>query len=138
MSKNSQIIKRLVFSGGGAKGAVYPGAYAALEETGVFSGVEDIAGSSAGAFTAALLAVGMPTKEFQLALVGTNFSDMLGDMCETSWLTRDGKPLYNFLRKTIKNQVLTFLSNQELNDSHHCWPILQKLNGIINSISTYF
>jgi len=128
MPVNPNNISRLVFSGGGAKGAVYPGAYAALKETGVFEGVKDIAGSSAGAFTAALLAVGMSTEEFQRDLVKLNFTELLGEPSENAWITKDGKPIYDFLRNTIKNLVLTFLKNQNLDDSHGCWTLFHDLD----------
>ena len=125
----SNKITRLVFSGGGAKGAVYPGAYAALKETGVFDGVKEVAGSSAGAFTAALMAVGMSTKEFQNDLMNMNFGKLLGNPHNGSWITKDGHPIYDYLRTTIKTQVLTFLKKQDLKESHPCWQLLDNLEN---------
>jgi len=127
MPENTNKITRLVFSGGGVKGTVYPGAYAALKETGVFDDVKEIAGSSAGAFTAALLAVGMPTSEFHSESTKINFADLLGDLTNNSWFTKDGKPMYDYLHKAIKRLVLTFLSNETLDESHDCWALLQAL-----------
>merc|ERR1739848_919453 len=49
----------LVFKGGGAKGAIYPGAIRALEDVGVMPYIKRFAGASAGAVTAALLACGL-------------------------------------------------------------------------------
>ena len=120
-------ISRLVFSGGGAKGAVYPGAYAALKETGVFNQVKHIAGSSAGAFTAALLSVGMSTHQFQQDLVKQNFKELLGELSENAWFSRDGKPLYDFLRYTITTLILNFLKEQALDETHPCWILFQNL-----------
>lgn len=121
-------ITRLVFSGGGAKGAVYPGAYAALKETGIFDGVEDIAGSSAGAFTASLMAVGMPHDAFQNDLKGMNFSELMGEAHNNAWITKTGQPIYDYLRKTIRDQILGFLKAQDIDESHACWPLLQALD----------
>ncbi|MBH3422467.1 patatin-like phospholipase family protein [Pseudomonas gessardii] len=55
----------LVLSGGGAKGAAYPGAISALENKGALDGIKSISGSSAGAITAALLASGMSAGSFK-------------------------------------------------------------------------
>jgi exoenzyme U len=55
----------LVLSGGGAKGAAYPGAIQALEAQGKLEGIRTLSGSSAGAITAALLAAGMNASEFK-------------------------------------------------------------------------
>lgn len=55
----------LVLSGGGAKGAAYPGAISALENKGALEGIKSISGSSAGAITAALLASGMSATSFK-------------------------------------------------------------------------
>ena len=51
--------ENLVFKGGGAKGAIYPGAIRALEEAGIMPYIKRFAGASAGAVTAALLAIGL-------------------------------------------------------------------------------
>jgi len=53
----------LVFSGGGIKGLAYVGAIKALEEKQLFQNVKRFAGASAGAITAALLAIGMGADE---------------------------------------------------------------------------
>ncbi|MFI0348661.1 MAG: patatin-like phospholipase family protein [Chthoniobacterales bacterium] len=51
--------ENIVLSGGGAKGDAYVGAYLAMEETGVLVNLQRIAGSSAGAITAACIAGGL-------------------------------------------------------------------------------
>ncbi len=128
MANKNPPISRLVFSGGGAKGATYAGAYAAMEETGLFSGVKEIAGSSAGAITAALLATGLSTKDFQETLMNINFSELLGDAYNESWFTKDGAPLYNHIKNILKSVVVTFLKNEQLTESHNCWELLQQLD----------
>src|SRR5580700_10092723 len=55
-------IERLAFSSGGAKGSAYPGVLKALELTQILKAIEKVAGSSAGAINAALIAVGTDTK----------------------------------------------------------------------------
>lgn len=48
----------LVFEGGGVKGVAYVGALEVLDQRGVLAGVTAVAGTSAGAITAALVAAG--------------------------------------------------------------------------------
>lgn len=52
-------LQRLVLSGGGAKGVVYPGAINALEEQGQMDNIREVGGASVGAITAAVIAAGM-------------------------------------------------------------------------------
>lgn len=52
-------LHRLVLSGGGAKGVVYPGAIKALEEQGQMENIREVGGASVGAITAAVIAAGM-------------------------------------------------------------------------------
>lgn len=68
----------LVFEGGGVKGIAYAGALQVLGEAGVLPGVRAVAGTSAGAITAALVAVGYSPDELaatMLALDLTRFED---------------------------------------------------------------
>ncbi|WP_088509419.1 patatin-like phospholipase family protein [Burkholderia ubonensis] len=69
-------IEHLVLSGGGAKGAAYPGAVLALENAGVMSDIKRISGSSAGAITAAMLAAGVSGEEFRELANGLDFLDL--------------------------------------------------------------
>lgn len=52
-------LHRLVLGAGGVKGAAYPGAIKALEETGQLARIREVGGSSIGAIVAAMLAAGM-------------------------------------------------------------------------------
>lgn len=72
MAKIRQLrdIKYLVFQGGGGKGVAYSGVLKALEEKGLLplipgkeNGIKGIAGTSAGAITALLVALGYNSKE---------------------------------------------------------------------------
>jgi exoenzyme U len=67
----------LVLSGGGAKGAAYPGAIKALEAKGVFDGIRKLSGSSAGGITAALLASGMGASAFKALSDGMDLISLL-------------------------------------------------------------
>lgn len=60
--------ENLVFEGGGNKGLAYCGAVKLLEDIGMFSKIKRFAGTSAGAMTAALLAVGYNSGEIEEAL----------------------------------------------------------------------
>lgn len=61
-----------VFEGGGVKGIAFAGAIKAAEEEGIREWV-NVAGSSAGAITASLLAVGYTADEIERALAETNY-----------------------------------------------------------------
>lgn len=58
-------VEGLVFSGGGAKGSVYPGVLRALERRKMMSKIERVAGSSAGAMTALLISIGYTANELE-------------------------------------------------------------------------
>lgn len=57
--------ENLAFEGGGNKGLAYCGAIRVLEEIGAYKNIKRFAGSSAGAMTAALLAVGYNSHEIE-------------------------------------------------------------------------
>jgi predicted patatin/cPLA2 family phospholipase len=123
---NTKRINRLIFSGGGARGVVYGGAYAALEQTGIFEDVVEIAGSSAGAITAALLATGMPSKKFQAILKNNNFSELLGSTSKGSIITKTAEPLYCLIKSSINDSIHDFLnSKNDISDA--CNAILNKI-----------
>lgn len=114
MAAQSRVF-RLVCSGGGAKGVMYPGAYVALVETGVFKGIKAISGASAGALTASLLAVGMPPATFRDKLLKTHFKNLLGNRVKdklpgVSFITKDGLPLEQFIRFNIIDSICAVLS----------------------------
>ena len=63
----------LVFQGGGVKGIVYAGALRVLEEEEILPCVEQVAGTSAGAITATLVALGYTPKEIEDLLIPLDF-----------------------------------------------------------------
>ncbi len=86
---DSPPIKKLILSGGGAKGFAYSGAVTALEHLGVLPGIEAIHGSSAGAIMAALVASGMDAAQFDALSDDTDLLALLDSPNENvSWLQR--------------------------------------------------
>lgn len=119
-------IERVVCSGGGAKGVVYPGAYQALYETGVFQNVKHVAGASAGAITATFMAIGMPPAMLRTQLLHTEFSSLMGDTVSvvktskpgvTRLITKNGKPLEEFVRQNIIQTIRLFLNSLDATSS---------------------
>ncbi|XP_071112062.1 uncharacterized protein [Haliotis cracherodii] len=60
--------ENIVFEGGGNKGLAYCGAVRVLEELGIWPQIRRLAGASAGAMTAALLAVGYNSRDIECFL----------------------------------------------------------------------
>lgn len=77
--KASGTFENLVFEGGGTKGLAYCGALQILEERGILKGIKGYAGSSAGAITATLMAVGYSVDELSDIVSKTNFRDFIDD-----------------------------------------------------------
>src|SRR5690242_19643215 len=73
MTTNNYPYRNLVFEGGGVKGLAYGGALDVLEQTGITPRVERIAGTSAGAITAALVSLGFTAEEFNRIMMSINF-----------------------------------------------------------------
>lgn len=85
-------IKNLVFEGGGMKGIAYAGAIRELERRGLLGGVTQVAGASAGAITAAFLAVGVDAAELEEILRETDFSQFMDGK---GWVFRDASRLFD-------------------------------------------
>ncbi|HJD65037.1 MAG TPA: patatin-like phospholipase family protein [Rickettsia endosymbiont of Diachasma alloeum] len=111
------LIEYVAFSGGGAKGAIYSGVYAALKKADLLDNVKAVAGSSAGAITAAIVAFGTKPERFEEISKTTNLQDLLGQKGFSAGvlqLNKDGKPLYDLLDKTIKDNVGDFLQRPDI------------------------
>ena len=65
-------VKNLVFEGGGIRGIAYAGAIEELENQNVLKNIERVAGTSAGALVATLLAVGYSPNEIKQIISETN------------------------------------------------------------------
>ena len=66
-------VKNLVLEGGGIRGIAYVGAIKAMEENGTLQHVENVAGTSVGGLTAALICVGYTSTELQNELTSLKF-----------------------------------------------------------------
>lgn len=84
-------IRNLVFEGGGVKGTAYLGALEVLETHGVLQDVERVAGTSAGAITALLVALGYEVEDIRrIALDDLDFA-----------LLEDGNGVYRNSRRLV-------------------------------------
>ncbi len=102
--KQTEAFTHVVFSGGGAKGSIYPGAYEVIKNAGIVNNIKGVAGSSAGAITAAFVATGMSPEEFARVSSNTNLTALLGK----GTISKDGKPLYDLLDKTIRKNIADY------------------------------
>jgi NTE family protein len=71
--------KNLVFEGGGVKGIAYSGALQVLEQQNIMPDIKRVAGTSAGAITAALVALGANSKDVAEIVGGTKFREFMDD-----------------------------------------------------------
>ena len=78
-AKKSNDYENLVFEGGGTKGLAYCGALRILHQKGILAKIRRYAGSSAGAITAALLAVGYSAQELEAIVSATDFGAFVDD-----------------------------------------------------------
>ena len=69
--------KNLVFEGGGVKGIAYGGALEELEKRNILNGITRVAGTSAGAINACLLALGYSYKEVSDIIAQTSFKSFV-------------------------------------------------------------
>ena len=106
--------KYAVFSGGGAKGAIYSGVHETLYDTGILDGLEGVAGSSAGAMTAALIATGISTEDCKALSENTDFSTLLGKGKGLFKLHKDGNPIYELAHNAITNNIKQYTANVDV------------------------
>lgn len=71
--------RNLVFEGGGVKGIAYAGALEVLEQHNILPDIRRVAGTSAGAITAALVALGANSKDVAEIVGGTHFREFMDD-----------------------------------------------------------
>jgi NTE family protein len=63
----------LVFEGGGVKGIAYAGALQVLTDCGIMPQIKQVAGTSAGAITATMVALGYTAPEIKTIIMGLDF-----------------------------------------------------------------
>ena len=142
--------KNLVFEGGGVKGIAYGGALGELEELGILSGIKRVAGTSAGAITAVLLAVGYNHQEVSDIVAKTNFNDFADD---STGVVRDADRFISdfgwhkghFFRKWIGNLVrrktgkkdLTFQQLKDLDGTLDLYLVATNLSDQMSEIFSF-
>ncbi|HET7543073.1 MAG TPA: patatin-like phospholipase family protein [Polyangiaceae bacterium] len=70
-------IMNLVFEGTGVRNSIYVGGLLALEEAGLYAGVQAFAGTSSGSIVATLAAIGCSPQEIERATMELDFSKIL-------------------------------------------------------------
>lgn len=115
-------IRQLVFSGGGAKGAAYPGAIQALQQQGVLAGVKTLSGSSAGAITASVLACGLSAEEFTELSNTLDFQALVGGRFQA-----EATGLENVIRDKGRESVLGHIGRYL--ESHAATPALTEIRN---------
>jgi NTE family protein len=75
-SQNTNIIRNLVFEGGGIRGIAYAGALSELQNRKVLDSITRVAGTSAGAIAATLFAVGYTSEEISKAIYELEIKSM--------------------------------------------------------------
>jgi predicted acylesterase/phospholipase RssA len=105
-------ITNLVISGGGAKGVILPGVIKAFEDhktngISLRDQLENVAGSSIGAISAAFIALGISADDIINATAALDFKGLLG----TGWgpFNKNGTPLMKFIRENIKKSLSDYL-----------------------------
>jgi len=106
---------RLVLGAGGAKIASLAGVYEALVDFGIMSKIKIIAGSSAGAICAALMAVGIEPNSLYRWIEDMNFVGQLGKITisNSNLIAFDGQPIKLTIEKMIDETIRKFIYNNQ-------------------------
>ncbi len=91
----------LVFEGGGVKGIAYGGALSVLDEKGILKNIKRVAGTSAGAINATLLAIGYTHEEVATIIKDTDFSTF----ADNTWI---GGNIWRLIKKYGWNKGVAF------------------------------
>ncbi len=110
--KQEKPYTNLALSGGGVKGAAGIGGAAAMKEEGTLKYIKEIAGSSAGALLASLLAAACDPEDIKNKLRNKNLKEF-GKGGEAKTLFRDNLPLREFINDEIKNSFQKNLSSKD-------------------------
>lgn len=144
------MIKNLVFEGGGVKGIAYGGALIELERLGYLNSIECVAGTSAGAITAMLMAIGISPTEISQIINEMKFSyfadDTLGVIRDiwrlaTKFGWHKGKELLEWVSEQIKSKQgkadLTFGELRSKSDSKSLYIVGTNLSKLKSEIYSY-
>lgn len=117
--------RNLVFEGGGVRGVAYAGAIQVLEEHAILPDIQRVAGTSAGAIAATLLALGAPATEIREMWRDIDLSNLRDGTLGFGRLFRNygwykGNALHAWLQQLIKqysgNPNLTFAELETLSN----------------------
>ena len=142
--------QNLVFEGGGVKGIAYGGALSVLHEKGILKNIKRVAGTSAGAINAVLLAVGYNHLEVSNIITNTNFNDFADDSflflrdikrfaTEYGWNKGDAfkKWVGQLIENKTGNRDLTFAELQNISDSKELYLVATNLSDQKVEIFSY-
>lgn len=113
-------ITSLVFEGGGVKGIAYVGAYRVLKEKkGLLDHVHWVAGSSAGAMVALMVALNFTPDEIEAELTAVNFSEFAeslpqGKLATINYIFKNSKKIGNNINHGINHGKELYLWIQRL------------------------
>ena len=113
---DTNALRNLVFEGGGVKGIAYGGALQRLDEMKVLDHIVRVAGTSAGAINATLLAVGCSSQETSEIIQTTHFSSFedgkpgvisaaIRFFCDTGYGLYKGKTFESWMRTQIEKKT---------------------------------
>ncbi len=101
-------IENLVFEGGGVRGIAYAGAVEVLEKKNILKNIKRVAGTSAGAITAALVSLNYDAQEITKVVNATNFKDFEDHWnplrIATHYGLYKGEFLLQFIQSFIENK----------------------------------
>ncbi|NGX62010.1 MAG: Photosystem I assembly protein Ycf3 [Chlamydiae bacterium] len=119
----------LAIQGGGPKGIAYLGAIEKLEEEGLLDELKRVAGTSAGAILATLLAVGYTYEELYEILMNFDIQHFLDATSENE---RFAKAAFKSAQTQEKGPVLQALLGEQIQDICHLKPkkLYNKLSGL--------
>jgi predicted acylesterase/phospholipase RssA len=144
--KSSPKIYRVIFSGGGVKGTLYPGAFKALEEARLVEMITDASGCSVGALAASFLSTGMSGDEFRSATLNAHFKGLLGERSgfflkkNSSGcfpISKTGLPFEIWVRDKLNSSVLRFFSDNPAVTDYQLLELKEKLSKNSQSEFTF-
>lgn len=124
--KSRSVIENIVFEGGGVAGGVYTGAIEVLEQRGYRVNLKRVAGSSAGAIAALMVAMRVPAMTIKNTLQSIDFSrfkdDDFGAARDISRLVNEfgwhkGERLHEFIREIVTDVFGYDATFQELHEA---------------------
>lgn len=125
--------ENLVFKGGGPKGIAYVGAVEALETKKMLGSLKRVAGTSAGAINACLMALGYQSKEMEDILFKTDLKTFLDHPLTHQRIQEAVKDTFGGVGKTLKTLDLLYKSiKHPLSVVKEAFQMLWHTTGVCN------